>query len=637
MHASIVTFMAKDSLVTDQLIQYHANRARGGAAIIVTEALSMAAHQSNPNRPRIWNDDNLDGLKRWAEAVETEDCRLLGQIQDPGRGRHEPGRNAEAVGASSLPDDLSWTVPHALTGDEIRRMIDDFASSSARLQRCGFSGVEISGGHGHLFHQFMSSWSNRRTDEYGGDLEGRTRFVRELISAIRSACGGDFILGLKLPGNDWIPGGIGPADAALIASRLTLSDEVDYVCFAQGAHAASLERHLPDGHGPRVPYRSLVGELRRAIPNVPVAALGRITDPAEAESLIASGDVQLVALGRTLIADPAWLSKARQGRAHDIRYCVSCNTCWDTITTRHLPLACDNNPRVGKADEVDYHPARAQVSKRVVVVGTGIAGMEATWVAAARGHQVTAFSRSGEIGGKTRLRALLPGGEACSSIYDYQHAAALRAGARLELGVTANAADIIALRPDAVVLACGASMIPPYWLPQDVIESGLVPDLRSAIAPLVGRTQREAGAAVIFDADHMDGTYAAAELLRRLFDRVVLITPREFVARDVSVVTRQGIVRRMHEQRIELVVFAEPRWTESIEEGRLEYANVYTGERGFIDDVAFLAYSTPRAPDDALLAPLRAAGIDVRLVGDCRSARGVLAATSEGHAVGNAV
>ena len=273
----------------------------------------------------------------------------------------------------------------------------------------------------------------------------------------------------------------------------------------------------------------------------------------------------------------------------------------------------------------------------MVVVGTGIAGMEATWVAAARGHQVTAFSRSGEIGGKTRLRALLPGGEACSSIYDYQHAAALRAGARLELGVTANAADIIALRPDAVVLACGASMIPPYWLPQDVIESGLVPDLRSAIAPLVGRTQREAGAAVIFDADHMDGTYAAAELLRRLFDRVVLITPREFVARDVSVVTRQGIVRRMHEQRIELVVFAEPRWTESIEEGRLEYANVYTGERGFIDDVAFLAYSTPRAPDDALLAPLRAAGIDVRLVGDCRSARGVLAATSEGHAVGNAV
>ena len=636
-HSSILTLMAKNSLVTDELIQYHANRARGGVALIVTEALAMASHQLNPHRPRAWNDDGLDGLTRWAEAVETQDCRLLGQIQDPGRGRHEPGRNAEAVGASSLPDDLSWTVPHALTGDEIRRMIDGFASSSARLQRCGFSGVEISAGHGHLFHQFLSSWSNQRNDEYGGDLEGRTRFLRELISAIRSACGGEFIVGLKLPGNDWIPGGIGPTAAAQIASRVTVSDEVSYVCFTQGAHAASLERHLPDGNAPRVPYRSLIGELRRAIPNVPVAALGRITDPAEAENLIDSGDVELVAVGRTLIADPAWLSKARQGRAHDIRYCVSCNTCWDTITTRHLPVACDNNPRVGKADEVDFRPVCAQVSKRVVVVGTGIAGMEATWVAAARGHQATAFSRSGLIGGKTRLRALLPGGEACSSIYDYQHAAALRAGAQLELGVTANVADIIALRPDTVVLASGASMIPPYWLPQDVLESGLVLDLRSAIAPLVGRTQHETGTAVIFDADHMEGTYAAAELLRRLFDRVVLITPREFVAQDVSLVTRQGIVRRMHEQRIERVVLAEPCWTESIEEGKLEYANVYTGDRGFIENVAFFAYSTPRAPCDVLLAPLRAAGIDVRLVGDCRSARGVLAATSEGHAVGNAI
>ena len=623
--------------MTEQLIQYHANRASGGAALIVTEALSMAPHQSAPHRPRAWNDDDLDGLKRWAEAVETEDCRLLGHIQDPGRGRHEPGRNAEAVGASPLPDDLSWTVPHALTGDEIRRMIDAFASSSARLQRCGFSGVEISAGHGHLFHQFMSPWSNRRTDEYGGDLDGRTRFVRELISAIRGRCGGKFILGLKLPGDDGIPGGIGPAEAARIASRLTVSGEPDYVCFAQGAHARSLERHLPDGNGPRVPYRGLINELRRAIPNVPVAALGRITDPAEAEGLIASGDAELVALGRALIADPAWLSKSRQNRAHDIRYCVSCNTCWDTITTRHLPVACDNNPRVGKVDEVDFRPVRAQVPKRVVVVGTGIAGMEATWVAAARGHHVTAFSRSGEIGGKTRLRALLPGGEAFSSIYDYQHAAALRAGARLELGVTAKVADIVALRPDVVVLACGATMIQPYWLPLDVRESDLVPDLRSAMGPLIGHGRHEAGTAVIFDADHMDGTYAAAELLRQIFDRVVLVTPREFVAQDVSLVARQGIVRRIHEQGIELAVLAEPRWTESIEEGKLELANVYTGARRFIDDVAFLAYSTPRAPDNALLSPLLAAGIDVRLVGDCRSARGVMAATSEGHAVGNEI
>jgi hypothetical protein len=157
------------------------------------------------------------------------------------------------------------------------------------------------------------------------------------------------------------------------------------------------------------------------------------------------------------------------------------------------------------------------------------------------------------------------------------------------------------------------------------------------MAALIGHKSHQAGTAVIFDMDHTDGTYAAAELLRALFDRVVFITPREFVAHDVPLVTRQGIVRRFHEHRIEVKVLSEPRWGEGCEDGRLDYANIYNGDVGVIEDMAFLAYSTPRAPDDSLCAPLRAAGIEVRLVGDCASPRGVLAATAEGHAAGNAV
>ena len=636
-HASMTTLMGENGRVTDRLIQYHANRARGGAALIVTEPLSMAPHQKIPYKVRAWNDDNLDGLQRWADAVESHDCRLLGQIQDPGRGRHAPGRNAEAVGASALPDDLSWTVPHALTAAEIGRLIEDFARSANRLQRCGFSGVEISGGHGHLFHQFLSPWSNARTDEYGGSLEGRTRFLTELIAALRAECGRGFIVGLKLPGNDGVPGSIGPLESAPIAQRLTAAGDVDYVCFAQGTHARTLELHVPDGYAPRAPYMALIRELRQAIPGVPVVALGRITDPAEADGIVERGEAEFVGLGRPLIADPAWLAKAASGRAHDIRYCVSCNTCWDTIVSQHKPVACDNNPRVGAAEEVDWWPPPAPARRRVVVVGAGVAGMEATWVAAARGHHVTTFGRSSDIGGKTRLRALLPGGEALSSVYDYQHAAAARAGARFELGVDASVTEIAALEPDAVILATGAAMLPPRWLPREIRDAGLVPDLRTAMAALVGHTAHQAGAAVLFDMDHTEGTYAAAELLRTLFDRVVLITPREFVAYDTALVTRQGIVRRLHERRIELVVLSEPRWSDGCEDGRLEYVNIYTGDVGVIEDMAFLAYSTPRAPDDALAAPLRAAGIDVRLIGDCAAPRGVLAATAEGHAAGNAV
>ena len=636
-HASMTTLMSENTRVTARLIQYHANRARGGAALIVTEPLSMAPHQKLANKVRAWNDENVEGLKRWADAVESHDCRLLGQIQDPGRGRHAPGRNPDAVGASALPDGISWTVPHALTTDDVRRLIEDFAQSALRLKRCGFSGVEISAGHGHLFHQFLSPWSNTRDDDYGGDLDGRTRLLRELIAALRTTCGADFIVGVKLPGEDGVPGSIGPEEAARIASRVTSGRSVDYVCFAQGSHSRSLELHVPDGFGPRAPYLPLIRELRRAVNGVPVVALGRITDPAEADHIIESGDAELIALGRPLVADPAWLAKAAQGRAHEIRYCVSCNMCWDTIVTQHRPLACDNNPRVAEPDEVDWRPSPAPVRKRIVIVGAGVAGLEAAWVAAARGHHVTVFGGSGEVGGKTRLHAQLPGGEALSSIYDYQYAMAMKAGARFELGVTATAADILALKPDAVVLACGAEMLAPQWLPRDARDAGIVPDLRSAMQGLVGHTTRSRGAAVIYDMDHTAGTYASAERLHALFERVVLITPRESVAAEVPLVTRQGVLRRLHEKRIEMIVHAEPRWSERFEDGRLEYANVYTGDIGVIEDVAFLAYATPRIPQDTLVAPLREAGIAVHLVGDCVSARGVMAATAEGHRAGNGV
>ena len=634
-HASVSPRFGAEKGMHPSYLQYFVNRARGGAGMIVTDPLGIAPHQSN-ERIVAWNDSMEGDLRRLADGVNRHDCLLLAQVQDSGRGRHVPGRTYNAIGASALPDDLSYTMPRPMTVADIERFVELAAVSCARLQRCGFGGVEISAGHGHLFHQFMSPRSNERDDAYGGDLAGRTRLLVDTCRAIREACGAGFVLGVKLPGDDGVPGSIDPEHAAAIAAHLVASVRVDYLTWAQGAHHRTLEMHLPDESYPRLAYMDLIRRLGRATPGVPLMGLGRITDPAEAEAILERGDAQLIGLGRALIADAAWPAKAAAGLAREIRYCVSCNTCWKTINTGRS-IGCDNNPRLCRPDELDEDPPKVERPKQVVVIGAGIAGLEAAATAAMRGHRVTLFGRSDEPGGHARRLSRLPLAESMSSIHDHQTRIAERHGVSFRLGRPASAEDVIALRPDAVILATGATMTWPADLPRELRDTGWVPDLRAALEPLLRRSARQPGTAVIYDLDQTEGTYAAAEFLRDRFDRVVVLSPRETIAEEVVLVMRQRILRRFHERGIEVRTLVEPVWTDDVaEHARLACRSVHGGPLQWIDDVTFFSYASPRRPNDALLEPLRRAGLSVQAVGDCRIARDALAATAEGYAAGAA-
>jgi 2,4-dienoyl-CoA reductase-like NADH-dependent reductase (Old Yellow Enzyme family) len=606
--------------VTDRWISFLAERAKGGAGMVITEIIAVdPAALAQAATVTGYEAENEDGFKRAADAVEGEGACLIGQLWHPGR-QQLWSPVASPKGISDQPDAYSWTVPHVMTTSELRQVADEYVAVAKRFRQCGFGGVELHGAHGYLITQILSPWSNRRTDEYGGSLKNRVRFVRDVAEAIRQTCGSDFVIGLKMPGDEGVAGGIDPDEAARITAALARPGLLDYFAYSQGNFTLSLENHAPDMHFRRGHFLDIHKKMRLAAAGQPVMAIGRIATPAEAEAAIADGAGDLVGITRALIADADWPAKARDGRVDDIRPSSFDNFAWGEIHVGK-PLAENHNPQLGHRGESAWRPGHAAKRRRVAVVGAGPAGLQAARIAAQRGHEVTLFSTASQLGGKLRWEAGLPGRGEYGHVIAWMERQAKAAGVKIELGHAATAGDVLALKPDSVVVGTGSHQRRPDGFAGD----GLSAREWKARAN-GGRTD---ATAVLFDMDHSAATYAVADALVREYHRLVLLTPRQQIARNVNYCSAIGVHRRLYEASAEIVLSAEP---VALRDGRLTWRNVFTGLTKDIDDVGVLVWSTPRVADDVIASQLHDAGIDIRLVGDCMAPRNLLCAIHEGEA-----
>jgi 2,4-dienoyl-CoA reductase-like NADH-dependent reductase (Old Yellow Enzyme family) len=606
--------------ITSRWINFLAERAKGGAGMIITEILAVdPAALAQGAIITAFDTANEDGFKATAAEVEGQGACLVGQLWHPGRQQlWSPIWSPKGI--SDQPDAYSWTVPHVMSTGDMRQVADRYVEVARRLRRCGFGGVELHGAHGYLITQILSPWSNQRTDKYGGSLENRVRFVREVAQAIRQTCGRDFVIGLKMPGDEGVAGGIDPEEAARITSLLAPDRVLDKYAYSQGNFTLSLETHVPDMYFRHGHFLDVHKKLRPAASGTPVMAIGRIATPAEAEAAIAEAACDLVGLTRALIADADWPAKARDGRTSEIRPSSYDNFCWGEIHAGK-PLAEINNPQLGQKGESGWRTPAASKKRRVVVVGAGPAGLQAATVAAQAGHDVTLFNRSTRVGGKLNWEISLPGRSEYHGLIGWLERQAHKAGVRIEAGQTADLDGVLAIKPERVIVATGSHQRRPDNFTGEGIAAR---DWNPQSAK-----RRLKGTAVLFDMDHSAATYGVADGLAEGYSRVLLLTPRTQIARNVNYCSAIGVYRRLYEAKVEIVLAAEPvTLTNSV----LAWRNVFTGQAGEVDDVALFVWSTPRLADDTLAAAIEQTGIETRRIGDCMAPRNLFCAIHEGEA-----
>jgi len=594
-------------------IDYYAERARGGVGAIIVEITGVDSPRgvTSPKTLTIHEDFYIGGHNELVEAVHAQGARILLQLAHVGRNRRV-SMGVQPVAPSSIPNRFFGVPPRELSSAEIQDLVKKFVAAALRAQTAGYDGIELHGAHGYLIGTFMSPLSNRRKDRYGGSLERRMAFPAEIVQGIRRAVGPRYPILFRFSADEFEEGGTTLQDSKK-AARILEEAGADVLHASAGTYdsmATVIEpMSYPEG------WKIYLAETIKRTVKIPVIGVGVIRSPEFAERTLKEGRADFIALGRALLADPYWPRKAREGRVKEIIPCISCNECIGSRTFRNLHVRCAVNPATGREGWLKKLPPEKK--KKVVVIGGGPAGLMAALTAKRRGHRVTLYEKSDQLGGRLPLAAALPGREKIAWFGDYLRNQIRRERVRVLLGITATPEKIAREKPDTVFLATGA--IP------------LIPDLPGVKSPqvctawdILGGKKMVRGKTASILGGGMVGCETALYLAAR-DNKVTVVEMQEGAAQDTDFITRADILSRMKEARIEILT---GRKAEKINAGEILLGNSAGRRERIKGDIIVLALGAVPAGD--LKKSLQGKIKEIHTIGDARQPGRIIDAVYEG-------
>ena len=616
--AMVTNFCTGDGKATERFIKYHETKAEGGWGLIITEDYVVEpTGKGFSNVAGLWCDKQIPGHSELTRRVHAHGATILAQIYHCGRQTNHNVIGRVPYAPSAIPCPFSPDMPEELSTEKIYSLIEDFGDCAARAKKCGFDGVEIHGGHGYLVAEFMSPYSNKRSDEFGGDLASRLRFPMEIIKNIRRKCGDDFIIGFRISADEYIDGGRTLADTLVIAPILEEAG-IEIIHVSAGCYA-SCDAIVPPAHTKHA-WTSHMAEAVKKVCSIPVITVGRVNDPRIADMLIKTGQADFVGMGRASLVDPAMPLKAHEGRFEDIRRCIGCNFGCLGLLFEDKPISCVLNPTLGREHECAIR--KTNNPKNVIVVGAGPAGLEAAITAALAGHHVEVLEKDSRAGGQFRLAAVPPCKGEIADFITWQTTQLKKLGISVRYNTEATIETVKALSPDVVVVATGSTpSVPP-------VPGIRLPHVVTAHEVLSGASN--VGMRNVIIGGGLVGAETAHHLAVQL-KQVTLVEMLPEIAAGEALAPKWHLMRALEKYHVRIITEAKVK--------EVTEQNVVVEHQGQTLSIPAdtVIVATGSKPNHALADELAAAGVEVRVIGDALKVGLVMEATAQGLAAGNSL